>query len=57
MIKTKQDFIIPKGTELSPIGNKGYYLNLKDEKGRYVCQVVFSVSDINCEPEWFERDY
>ena len=56
MIKTKQAFTIPAGTELIPIGNKGAYLNLKDENGRDVYQVVFSNSDINCEPDWFEKE-
>jgi len=56
MIKTKQAFTIPAGTELTPIGNKGYYLCLKDEHGRHVEQVVFSIGDINCEPDWFEKE-
>ena len=54
MIKTKQAFTIPAGTELIPIGNKGYYVDLKDENNESVYQVVFSNFDINNQPHRFE---
>jgi len=54
MIKTKQAFTIPAGTELIPIGNKGYFLNLKDENGVSVYQVVLSNRDVYLHPDRFD---